>query len=454
MLSSFRARHIGPFNTLEAELSPRFNIITGDNGVGKSLILDLVWFALSGSPYQNEPLPNRTRDEKHRPSVKITTIHTPTPKKPMRTSQDFSLQFFRDLEQWLGDGMDFEVPSFCIYAGADGRYGVWDWLRTPRENNRQFKDLVSQNYLRPPRLAYADYFTSNEVLHGLKRDGKTICNGMIYDAYIWGLAERNQSRRRAKEAFSKALEMLSAPGEKMTLESYGRLNISDSTEFPSIKFDYGDTPVHLLSSGVRRIVEIAYLLVWAWTENDFVRQEAGVNEGLTSMLLLVDEVELHLHPKWQRKVLPALLQTIEKLEEFLPAAGKMKVQTIVTTHSPLVLASMETEFQAEKDSLFHMHAPASEIVLERLPLDMEGDVTDWLKSEIFNLGEARSMEAEAAILRAKKYMRQPSTQDEMEAIEIDLKASIHSQDEFMFAWRLFKELGDDSILETDETNKI
>ena len=46
-------------------------------------------------------------------------------------------------------------------------------------------------------------------------------------------------------------------------------------------------------------------------------------------IVLVDEIDLHLHPKWQRDI-------ISYLTEAFP-----KVQFIVTTHSPLVIQSME-----------------------------------------------------------------------------------------------------------------
>jgi predicted ATP-binding protein involved in virulence len=42
-------------------------------------------------------------------------------------------------------------------------------------------------------------------------------------------------------------------------------------------------------------------------------------------VVLIDEIDLHLHPSWQRKV-------VGKLQAIFP-----KVQFLVTTHSPLVL---------------------------------------------------------------------------------------------------------------------
>lgn len=48
-------------------------------------------------------------------------------------------------------------------------------------------------------------------------------------------------------------------------------------------------------------------------------------------LVIIDEIELHLHPGWQRRILPALLETFEGL------------QFVVTTHSPQVVGSVEAE---------------------------------------------------------------------------------------------------------------
>lgn len=51
----------------------------------------------------------------------------------------------------------------------------------------------------------------------------------------------------------------------------------------------------------------------------------------TSGVVLIDEIDMHLHPKWQSKI-------IEILTEIFP-----KVQFIFTTHSPSVLANIPNE---------------------------------------------------------------------------------------------------------------
>ena len=49
MLESFHLKNVGPASEMEMHLSERLNIITGDNGLGKSFLLDVAWWALTGT---------------------------------------------------------------------------------------------------------------------------------------------------------------------------------------------------------------------------------------------------------------------------------------------------------------------------------------------------------------------------------------------------------------------
>ncbi len=69
---------------------------------------------------------------------------------------------------------------------------------------------------------------------------------------------------------------------------------------------------------------------------DIARRLAIANPGPNDTLdgkgiVLIDEIELHLHPSWQRDVIPCLLHTFPN------------IQFIVTTHSPQVLSNVEKE---------------------------------------------------------------------------------------------------------------
>jgi len=94
---------------------------------------------------------------------------------------------------------------------------------------------------------------------------------------------------------------------------------------------------------------------------------------------------------------------------------------VATTHSPLVLASIEPHFDEEKDRLFHCHLDRRQVKIEPLPWVKQGDATGWLLSEVFGLAQARSIEAERAIEAAQAFMR-----GEAQA-PLDTKEKIHEE---------------------------
>jgi predicted ATP-binding protein involved in virulence len=101
-----------------------------------------------------------------------------------------------------------------------------------------------------------------------------------------------------------------------------------------------------LSEGQRlllhRVGDIAYQLVKIHnvSEETKIQDDAGESDYVymqildvlkTSGIVLIDEIELHLHPQWQRAVLPALQETFPN------------IQFIVTTHSPQILSNVKKE---------------------------------------------------------------------------------------------------------------
>ena len=84
--------------------------------------------------------------------------------------------------------------------------------------------------------------------------------------------------------------------------------------------------LHQLSDGERGLLALVF---------DLTRRLAIANPGSDNpiadggALVLIDEIELHLHPRWQRDVLQRLRQTFKAC------------QFVVTTHSPLVLGEVD-----------------------------------------------------------------------------------------------------------------
>ena len=62
---------------------------------------------------------------------------------------------------------------------------------------------------------------------------------------------------------------------------------------------------------------------------------SSAEKRTAQVVLLIDEREGHLHPRWQRTSLKSLLTIAEALHE------QAQVQLLTATHSPLILASAE-----------------------------------------------------------------------------------------------------------------
>ncbi len=92
---------------------------------------------------------------------------------------------------------------------------------------------------------------------------------------------------------------------------------------------YGELPIGMLSDGIRSmltlVADIAFRMVKL---NPNLGPFAATS---ANGIVLIDEVDMHLHPEWQQTVLSSLLEAFPK------------VQFIVTTHSPQVLSTVRRE---------------------------------------------------------------------------------------------------------------
>jgi len=194
---------------------------------------------------------------------------------------------------------------------------------------------------------------------------------------------------------------------------------------------YGDVPITLASAAVRRVIALAYMLVWTWSEH-IHNTESARRPSEKAMVLIVDEVEAHLHPRWQRLIVPAIIQVVQQL------ATDVAVQSHLSTHAPMVMASTETIFDDSTDDLHHLKLCMNEVVIEELRFVKRGTADAWLMSDVFGLAQPRSREAEQAIEDAKKLQlaRVPS-RTEITKVNARLVRLLAPDDEFWPRWRYF-----------------
>ena len=428
MLESLKLKNVGPAPDMEVEFTPRVNLITGDNGLGKSFLLDTAWWALTGvwpaelNRRMNSGWPARPREYGEDANIEAGVRFDDE-------ATTFRDSYSRTGESWGGARLARQFSGLVAYVHADGSFSVWDSIR-----NDVFR--LNKDYFKRP-LAYV--FTETEVWDGLREEvnGRSVpfCNGLIHDWSGWIRAGDAQSK-----AMAQALRALSPDwdhGDRLEPGSPMRLSIDDARDIPSIQTTYaGAVPILHASSGIRRVVALAYMLTWAWSEHRIAAELTG-EKAAGQVTMLFDEVESHLHPRWQRSILKALRDVGAEL---LDGAT---LQLIASTHAPLVLASAEPWFDPKKDAWLDLDLDGDppEAKLHRRAYTLRGTLGAWLTSEAFDLPTERgSIEAERAILRARKLLTQPDPPlNEVMAVHAELRGVLPDVDRFWVRWNAFVE---------------
>lgn len=418
MLRKLKLSGVGPAESMEFRPARRLNLITGDNGLGKSFLLDLSWWALT------RKWPGRPA----RPSVHAGAPRIDIRFEAVAKTAALSVEFDRQNQQWRFPPGKPGQPGLVVYARVDGGFAVWD-------SNKRYSPDHSSEESTPLGLV----FSAQDVWDGLKdRDReRQLCNGLLIDWISW-----QQTEAWEFGVLKDTLERLSpSPDETISPGKPARLTPLDSRAVPTLAMPYGeDVPVVIASAGMRRVISLAYLLIWAWREHLAVSELTGVKPE-NRMLVIVDEIEAHLHPKWQRVILPAVVNSLSALT----GDHKPYIQYIIATHSPLVLASAETLFDEEIDNLFDLHlegtAPNARVVLENPEFRRLGDAQAWLTSDAFGLSSTRAVEAEAAIQKAAELFESSGHPDEgvLQEVEARLQATLPDIDPFWTRWRALRE---------------
>ncbi len=155
-------------------------------------------------------------------------------------------------------------------------------------------------------------------------------NLIAYEQYIQamerGESAEGASRRTLLHAIQKSVNTVMKPS------GWKNIRFSPSAqEVVAEHYDFGILPVSILSDGIRNMIgllaDIAYRAVRL---NPHLREDAVQK---TPGIVLIDEVDMHLHPGWQHLVLRDLKHT-----DAFP-----NIQFVVTTHSPQVASTVKKE---------------------------------------------------------------------------------------------------------------
>jgi predicted ATP-binding protein involved in virulence len=166
----------------------------------------------------------------------------------------------------------------------------------------------------------------------------------------------------------------------------------------------GELPLSMLSDGVRTMLALVA---------DVARRCASLNPQLsdraaieTPGILVVDEVDMHLHPRWQQQVL-GLLQAA------FPA-----LQIIVSTHSPHVLSTVD------KSSIRVLHISNGDVVIETPLIQTRGVESSDVLATVMDVDPVPQVE-EATALSAYRKLIEAGEADGPEATALRQRLIAH-----------------------------
>lgn len=135
-------------------------------------------------------------------------------------------------------------------------------------------------------------------------------------------------------------------------------------------------------------------------------------------IILIDEIDLHLHPKWQRMIVPRLLEVFPKC------------QFIISTHSPHVITHVQPE------SLYLLKQTDSGIVAER-PAESYGKNVDRILEDLMGLETTRPDRVSSSLHDIYDEINQGQFADARQKIA-EMKAEIGEDPELVKAEVLIK----------------
>ena len=367
MLRSLELKNFRCFAQLTVEFHPQLTVLVANNGQGKTAILDALriglWSFLSGFDLAN---PNTTVPAANSISIEDARVL----KKDGSMIRQLPVEII--LDSMVG----------AIHAGW-GSFSNHTWKRyrdsektgshtKDDESSRELKkysaslqqDIRDLDKLRITLPVFGYYGTgrlwSEKRLTKAKRNNKEIVDANTRTFAYMDCLDPSSSYKQFEEWFISAfikmredqIRRLEAGHSQVTanplvenpitviqqavnelLASTGWRNISYSeTHEKSLVMHHdlrGTLKVDQLSDGIKNMVAMVADIAYRCA---LLNPHLGAEAALRSYgLVMIDEVDMHLHPQWQQTVMAGLLSAFPK------------IQFIVTTHSPQVLSTVERE---------------------------------------------------------------------------------------------------------------
>jgi energy-coupling factor transporter ATP-binding protein EcfA2 len=392
-------RCFGPKQTLQlsdAQGRPaRWTVILGNNGMGKTTLLQAL---TTFEPAMTEALTDRIPI--YFPRGFLRTKRPPwSPLRHQAVRARFSLELLAG-RLTLDAGGEAHHEKFNYDVNPLGLASTTTTIRTP------FLNLTCYGYGATRRLG-AGSLSAQKESH--PSDSLFLEDVPLRNAEEWLLqadyaaSKESPEQVRAAERRERVKHLLLAILPDVFDLRFAPPDANNPAARVEVKTHYGWVGMRELSLGYRTL--IAWMVDLA--SRLFERYPDSPNPLAEPAVVLVDEIDLHLHPQWQR-------QLIGYLTERFP-----NTQFIVTAHSPLVVQS------ATDANIVVLRREGDHVVIDNDVESIRGwRVDQILTSDLFGLETARPPQIEELLKERTALLSKPRLTAKDEARLRELQTAI------------------------------
>lgn len=335
-IDSIQLKNFGCFKNLELSFNPKLTVIVGKNGSGKSTILDAIAIAVGTFPSTFDGIGNY--GIKKEDAMLVTNM--------------------------FGDSLN-STPVYPVVISSNGKIGDnnvhWERALTKSTGRCTFslaKEItkITEDYQKRiiagdttvilPLVAY--YGTGRLWLQHLEKKEDVLLNSSRTNGYIDCMDSATNDKlimnwfnKETSKKLQKKTGTAAFDAVIMAIEKCISLLVEEDDVSVSYNFDNNDLdiqyrmdgkdiifPLNRMSDGYRctisLITDIAYRMAQL---NPQLREQVLETPGV----VIIDEIDLHLHPEWQKRIL-------DDLTSIFP-----NIQFIVSTHASSVISSVTSD---------------------------------------------------------------------------------------------------------------
>lgn len=346
--------NIGPFKEATFEFPKPWTLILGNNGAGKSTVLRAIAFALAG---MDDEAIAAGRTLLRRGELSGSIILT------LRSGTIYTTYSSHLL---LAQGrLIVRASTAPLQAGTLAAFGFPAIRGVPPAAGF---DPTAEEVFPFPQVS--DVLP---LIRGSVDDRGISLRRWIYNSFV--RSEDRSLPSSARDRYRRAIDRFFALVDALTPGFDLRFSRCDTETFDILlATSDGEIPLDYVSQGMNSTIGWSGILIQRLSEI----YTSDANPADQRALLLIDEVDSHLHPDWQMNLVPALKAHFPNL------------QVIATSHSPLMVGNLEDH------ELIKVGREAGEMTVEHLAQSFTGYRADQILTDApFEMESTRARSWEA-----------------------------------------------------------